>query len=99
MDETLAEMKEVWESHPDGIIGMTYSLSRDNLEWDKIAAFCRCLGVTKLLQVLKRLVRTPAYRSGLPDVAGTRHFLLYFIFLINFNSLEQQGDERRLLYD
>jgi len=69
MDETLAEMEEVWESHPDGIIGMTYSLSRDNLDWDKIAAFCRCLGVTKLLQVLKRLVRTPAYRSGLPDVA------------------------------
>lgn len=73
MDETLDEMRNVWESYPDGIIGMAYYQSKDTgLKWDQIAAFCRCLGVTKLLQVLKRLVRTPAYRSGLPDVAGKR---------------------------
>ena len=52
------------------LIGMSYYENREDTTWEEIESFCRCLGVTKLIHILKRLCRTPAYRSGLPDCAG-----------------------------
>ena len=49
---------------------MSYYENREDTTWEEIESFCRCLGVTKLIHILKRLCRTPAYRSGLPDCAG-----------------------------
>ena len=78
MDEALVEMEAVWDGG-ESLLGMVYSKEEANddlsdssrVDWEMIASFCRCLGGTKLAAILKRLVKNPAYRSGLPDCAGT----------------------------
>ena len=69
-ENILAETEKTWEKITDRqrLIGVSYS--KENMSWDSLASVCRCIGGRNLGKILKRIVKNPQHRSGIPDLIG-----------------------------
>ncbi|CBY43339.1 unnamed protein product, partial [Oikopleura dioica] len=64
----LSQVVELYEKVPDSrpIVGVGHHPERFSVA--RLKSFCQCLGGDALSNILRRILKDPAYRSGMPDL-------------------------------